>query len=373
MLLVGPKRSGKGTIGHVIRGLVGSENVCAPTLGSLATNFGRQPLIGKTAAIVGDARLSGRSDAAQILEVLLSISGGDPQTIDKKYAEAVTALLPLRFTIMTNELPQFKDPSGAFVDRLLVLTMTRTWLGREDTTLKRRLLDELPGILLWAMRGWQRLRQNHRFIVAKSSERLTEQFRDLTNPVGAFLRECCRLGADESCPKTDLYRRYEAWCTSHGRNAPDDSYFAKDLRAAIPTLDAKQRRIAGRPIWHWLGISLRDPADDGDEAEGEPSQAEEVSQADGVQTAKAAAFDLATDLADPPEVREGEGRKPPVSQASSQADSKASLPDSLEEMPLSQVSQADSDICVAREKRRQEMAGLRGMRSATTPTMGGCL
>jgi putative DNA primase/helicase len=42
-MLVGPKRSGKGTIFRVVKGLVGKRNVSAPTLGSLATNFGLSP------------------------------------------------------------------------------------------------------------------------------------------------------------------------------------------------------------------------------------------------------------------------------------------------------------------------------------------
>jgi hypothetical protein len=76
MLLVGPKRSGKGTIGRVLKALHGEDSVAAPTLASLGTNFGLWPLIGRIAAsvIIGDARLGGRSDIAQIVERLLSIT-----------------------------------------------------------------------------------------------------------------------------------------------------------------------------------------------------------------------------------------------------------------------------------------------------------
>jgi putative DNA primase/helicase len=77
MLLVGPKRSGKGTIMRVLKALLGEDSIAAPTLASLGTNFGLWPLIGKIAAIIGDARLGGRSDISQIVERLLSISGQD--------------------------------------------------------------------------------------------------------------------------------------------------------------------------------------------------------------------------------------------------------------------------------------------------------
>ena len=39
-MLVGPKRSGKGTIARVLGGLLGQRNVAGPTLSSLSTNFG---------------------------------------------------------------------------------------------------------------------------------------------------------------------------------------------------------------------------------------------------------------------------------------------------------------------------------------------
>jgi putative DNA primase/helicase len=73
-LLVGPKRSGKGTIGRVLTGLLGKHNVGAPTLAGLNTNFGLQVLIDKPLALVSDARLSSRADAGIVVERLLSIS-----------------------------------------------------------------------------------------------------------------------------------------------------------------------------------------------------------------------------------------------------------------------------------------------------------
>jgi putative DNA primase/helicase len=76
-LVVGPKRSGKGTIARVLKALFGGANVAGPTLSGLGTNFGLQPLIGKPLAVISDARLSGRADQHVIAERLLSISGED--------------------------------------------------------------------------------------------------------------------------------------------------------------------------------------------------------------------------------------------------------------------------------------------------------
>lgn len=61
--MVGPKRGGKGTIGRVLTGLLGAHQVAAPTLASLSTNFGLQPLIGRPLALISDARLSTKADS----------------------------------------------------------------------------------------------------------------------------------------------------------------------------------------------------------------------------------------------------------------------------------------------------------------------
>src|SRR5206468_2944026 len=83
-LLLGPPRSGKGTALRVLGHILGAQNVANPTLTSLGGRFGLAPLIGKLAAIVGDGHLGRNSDAIAILERLKSISGGDPQNVDRK-------------------------------------------------------------------------------------------------------------------------------------------------------------------------------------------------------------------------------------------------------------------------------------------------
>lgn len=172
MMLVGPKRSGKGTIMRVLKALLGEDSVAALTLASLGSNFGLWPLIGKTAAIIGDARLGGRSDIAQIVERLLSLSGEDAQTIDRKHREPWTGYLSARMTIVSNELPRFTDASDALSSRMLILELAESFYGREDTGLTDALRGELPGILLWATDGWDRLRQRGRFQQPKASAEL---------------------------------------------------------------------------------------------------------------------------------------------------------------------------------------------------------
>jgi integrase len=141
LMIVGPKRSGKGTILRILRALVGASNVAAPTLSSLCERFGLWPMLGKSVAVISDARLSGRADQAIIVERILSITGEDAQTIDRKNLAPVTVKLPTRFVIVTNELPRLGDASGALVSRMLLLKTTNSFFGSEDHGLTDRLSD----------------------------------------------------------------------------------------------------------------------------------------------------------------------------------------------------------------------------------------
>ena len=216
-MLVGPKRSGKGTIARVLRRVIGEENTAGPTLNSLATNFGLWPLLGKSLAIISDARLSGRTDSSIVVERLLSISGEDAQTIDRKYQEPVTCKLPTRLMILSNELPKLGDASGALASRMILLRLTTSFYGSEDPELTDRLMTELPGILSWSIEGWRRLSERKRFCEPKSSAELSQAMQDLSSPIGEFVRTCCVVGPDCWIPRASLYAAYQGWAETRGR------------------------------------------------------------------------------------------------------------------------------------------------------------
>ena len=256
-LLIGPKRSGKGTIARVLRALIGNANVAGPTLASLATNFGLWPLLGKSLAIISDARLSGRTDSAIVVERLLSISGEDALTVDRKNLEPVTGKLNTRLVILTNELPRLGDASGALTSRIIALRLTKSFYGRENHNLTDNLLAELPGILLWAIEGWQRLRVRKHFTQPDSALELMGEFNDLASPISQFIRECCTIETGANVPRDTLYDRFVEWAKSKGRNHVDDAAgFGRQLRAALPNLGDTRHRIEGKLIRFYEGITL---------------------------------------------------------------------------------------------------------------------
>ncbi len=177
------------------------------------------------------------------LGLVLSISGEDFITIDRKFLPAWTGKLPTRFLILTNEVPRLADTSGALASRFIVLNLTKSFYNREDLDLKNRLLGELPAILNWAIEGWQRLQDRGHFLQPPSSADIIEALEDLGSPVGAFVREKCVIEPGKEVACSTLFEQWKTWCEDAGRKQPGTKQsFGRDLRAAVPGIKTTQPR-----------------------------------------------------------------------------------------------------------------------------------
>jgi len=256
MLIVGPRRGGKGTIGRIMRLILGKDSVAALTLASLGETFGLQHLIGRPACIIPDARFSKRSDPAIIAERLLSISGEDAIPINRKFTGMWVGALPTRFTVFTNELPAIADMSGALLERFVILKLTKSFAGREDPTLFDHLSLEAPGILNWAIAGYQRLRDAGRFRQPASSIETAMAIRKISSPLADFLEERCDIRNGLSIEKTKLFQAWENWCMKQRINAGSVQIFGRDLRAIVPDIGEIRPAGTGSRARLYTGISL---------------------------------------------------------------------------------------------------------------------
>jgi putative DNA primase/helicase len=257
MLIIGPKRGGKGIMLRILTALLGSSSVAAMTLADLAKDFGKKKLIGKPACVMSDVRFSKRSDPASVAENLLSISGEDTVCIQRKFLDDWIGRLPTRFTMATNELPKLEDSSGALVERFLVLQLTQSWAGREDTSLFDRLSGELSGILNWALNGYARLMDSRRFDMPDSSADVIMSMKAGASPVSTFVEERCVQGPSLSVPRDVLYMQWVNWSGVNGQPCGTSSDFGKALKAAFPEIkDQRPRREGGARIWVYGGIGL---------------------------------------------------------------------------------------------------------------------
>lgn len=259
LLIVGPPGGGKGTIVRVLRAMIGPANVAGPTLASLGQNFGLQSLIGKPVAIIDDARISGKTDQAPILERLLTIIGEGTITVDRKYLEPWTGKLSTRLILLSNDPPAIQDASAALVRRLIVVRFTRSFADNPDRTLFDRLSRELPSILLWSIQGWARLRARGYLIQPESGSETVEEIREAMSPVTSFVRDCCQVEKEAITSRTDLYNAWCTWNQANGQeHAGTSSSFFRKLRSAIHGLrDHRPKPGDGSRPRHIKGIRMR--------------------------------------------------------------------------------------------------------------------
>jgi putative DNA primase/helicase len=197
-----------------------------------------------------------------VVERLLSISGEDTITVNRKYREQWTGKLPSRFMVISNELPHLGDASAAIAGRFVALLLTRSWYGNEDSTLEPDLHTgrELAGVLNWALDGLDRLTAQGRFTRPPSTDEAIIALQDLASPVSAFLRDTCTVDLGDEVLVDDLYRAWGAWCEANGQRKSTKQTFGRDLRAAVPHVRrTKPRADAGgeerAPTYR--GVALR--------------------------------------------------------------------------------------------------------------------
>jgi putative DNA primase/helicase len=231
--LYGPRRCGKGTIARVLEALLGPEAVAAPSLPSLAGNFGEQPLIGKSLAVMSDVNW-GTRDVAEAVEVLKKISGEDSRDVNRKNREAWHGKLGVRFMILGNDMPKFTDASGALAGRMIHIPFRTSFFGREDPKLTGKLMDELPGILNWSLDGLERLNTRGRFKPPTSSADAEDEIMRLTSPVFGFISDRAVITPNAGpVLLDDLYAVYKEWCgQEEGRERiSTKEVFSRDLRS----------------------------------------------------------------------------------------------------------------------------------------------
>jgi putative DNA primase/helicase len=261
LLMHGPTRGGRSTIGRVLTGLLGKDNVAGLRLDDLGEDFGMAHLIGKPLAIVGDERFSGKKMSA-VVSTLLMITGEDTIPVNRKKRDRWNGKLPTRLMLFSNELQKLSDASAAIVGRILVLRMTESWLGREDIGLLDRLLGELPGILNWGLEGLRWLVTNGKFTEDPEAAEIVAQMTALASPMRTYVEENCVVGKDLETNTQTLYHDHCAWRKANGHLAIASNTFGASLRAAFPHIAVKKTTRPDRSQFRvYVGIRLRAPRD----------------------------------------------------------------------------------------------------------------
>ena len=256
--LIGPRRSGKGTINKVLVALLGQHNTVAPELGELCDTFGLQPWLGKLLASFTDARAPERNRSA-VVSQLLRIVGGDTITVNRKNKESWNGYLPTRLVIYSNEVLQLTENSNALTGRMIVLKMTKSFFNQEDTDLAHKLEQELSGIFNWAMEGLKRrLARGGHFLQPATGKEYLDLMAELGNPMGTFAEDALEFDPSSVVNKEDVFICWKHWALKKSMAPGTEQAFKRRFLAATQEryVMSQQVQINGERSQVYMGVKL---------------------------------------------------------------------------------------------------------------------
>jgi putative DNA primase/helicase len=261
MLFTGVPRSGKSTLLDVLGRMLGRDQCVSVDFRDLISPFGREPMLGKLAALLGDVKSPRPSDAETALEMILRISGGDPVGVNRKGIKQLAQVyLTIRFTMAMNNLPVFSDHARAFQARLAIIGFDKSYVGKEKPELKQQLIKEAAQgkMINYALQGLKDLRERGRFIVPDSSRPIMELMTQISSPVTVFVYECCKIEEGLSISRDMLFDAWRSWCDETGHRPGLREQFGRWLISTVPMLKVSRIRNNGRRVYMHVGIGLQE-------------------------------------------------------------------------------------------------------------------
>ncbi len=222
LFMYGRPSAGKGTCLDVMEAAIGNRNVYNMKLESLGSQFGLYSALGRTNIFMPDTQAVNFEKSNTALEVIKTITGRGRSDVEGKNIQAKGLLLPHRFTIASNTLPNFHDSASALRRRLLVMWFPKVFEDTMDIGLKDRLTDPkiITGVVAWAIQGYVHLIRNGGFTVPEVSTTIVEDFARANNPMAEYIHDCVVFEKGSRVTKNAVYESYSAWIKDNSMGRP---------------------------------------------------------------------------------------------------------------------------------------------------------
>jgi putative DNA primase/helicase len=142
--------------------------------------------------------------------------------------------------------------------RLLFLTFTTSFLGREDFGLKDRLKTEMSGIALWALAGLKRLHENGEFTLPGDASQMHTDFRNLTCPIADFADTWVFVNKDAVLTLTALYEAWKMYTEERSMHRRSMEWLFQQLKVRFPHIGRTNTVIDGHTVKQVTGLDLHD-------------------------------------------------------------------------------------------------------------------
>lgn len=251
LVLEGEGANGKSVYCAAIEAMLGISNVSHVPLEVFGEKFELTSTLDRLCNICGDA-----GEIDKVAEGhLKAFTAGNPMSFGRKYLEPVERVPTARLMLAVNNRPCFSDRSDGIWRRMLLVpwriqipvgertpNMDKPWWWEQS--------GELPGILLWAIKGLARLTAAGQFTTSALCEEALGDYRTEMNPARRFLQDNLQERITHRIKCSDLYRLYVQWSKDHGHHPLAEGKFGREVFRSFRKC-AKQRAGTGKDRYYF--------------------------------------------------------------------------------------------------------------------------
>ena len=250
--LYGRGANGKSTFVETVMALLGDLGHKARAQVLMLAERGRvsnevAALAGRRLVVTSELSDGGRLDEGLVKD----LTGGDTMSARFLYGEPFSFRPTFKLWLYGNHKPTIAGTDDGIWRRVRLVPFTVQIPEEErDAALPGKLRAELPGILAWAVRGWQDFQRQGLGAPSAVTE-ATAEYRAESDTLGQFLAECCHMAQGATAQGGELYAAYTTWAAQNGLRRPlSNKRFGGALRERGYKSDRNNRGI------YWLGVGL---------------------------------------------------------------------------------------------------------------------
>lgn len=198
--------NGKGTLLALIRNLCGDRAWTSIPIEAFARDFTLEPLIRASAVLTDENDVDGFVDRAANFKAVIT---NDVIQINRKHKSVISYQFRGFMVQCVNETPRFKDRTGSFYRRQLIVPFERTFTGTERTYIKHDYVarpEVLQYVLHKVLSG-----SFYRLSEPEACRQALEDYKSDNDPVRGFYEEFYESFVWNLLPWGFLYDLYKAW------------------------------------------------------------------------------------------------------------------------------------------------------------------
>lgn len=179
-------RNGKGTCVRIIENLVGHQyTVSDIDPRDLRERFYKTRLMGKRLATSGDLH-----NRLANVATLKQLTGGDKQTSDVKFGDAITFTNVAKLIFAMNQLPSLPENENIIpIAKRIVILPFEAEISKPDAGIEDIFQKELSGIFNYTVEGLKRLMRNREFTVTERGEKILDMYSKKIPTIDSFIEE----------------------------------------------------------------------------------------------------------------------------------------------------------------------------------------